>query len=151
MIDGAISGPDRFAWSRDGNLAAVFASGSRSAQVLREAARPPRRSAAIAVGVDGEISALAIDSAGDLLAGASSESGGVYLLSGDSPRLILKPPGRPPLSSRMASAICSWRTRPCSGSGRRRISPADSRLRSSPTASLRRWAFSSRRMARGCL
>jgi len=75
-IENAIAGADRFAWAADGSAAAVYASASGRAQVIRDGAagEPVDLS-----NLPGTVSALAVDSSGKLLAGVAGENGGVYL------------------------------------------------------------------------
>ena len=83
-IEGAIGGVDRIVWSPDGALAAVYSSRDGRAQVLRKIAGKPETGAVVEAA--GAITALAVSSAGELLAGAED---GVYLLTaGAAPRLV---------------------------------------------------------------
>ncbi len=74
-VENAITGADRFAWSPDGSVAAVYASASRQAQILRGgAAGEPVDLSGL-----GELAALAVTRSGKLIAGVAGENGGVYL------------------------------------------------------------------------
>lgn len=74
-VANAIGGADRFAWSPDGSVAAVYASASRQAQIIRNgvAGEPVDLSGL------GEVVALAVSRSGKLIAGVAGENGGVYL------------------------------------------------------------------------
>jgi hypothetical protein len=88
-VAAALAGVDRIVWSPDGSWAAVYASGSGQAQVIRDAGRAPAPGAVIDCG---SLTSLAVGAAGDLVAGMED---GVYLLAaGSAPRLIA-PAARP--------------------------------------------------------
>ena len=90
-IEGALSAVDRFAWSPDGATAAVYSSRDNRFQVLSDLRKTPAAGPAIDAAIEGTVTALAVDRAGEVLAGAASgDAGGVYLLGPDGPRLILK-------------------------------------------------------------
>ncbi len=74
-VENAIPGADRFAWSPDGSIAAVYASASRQAQIIRDgAAGKPVDLSGL-----GEVVALAVSRSGKLIAGVAGENGGVYM------------------------------------------------------------------------
>ncbi|MFB3825211.1 MAG: hypothetical protein ACE15B_00535 [Bryobacteraceae bacterium] len=74
-VENAIAGADRFAWSPDGSVAAVYASASRKAQIIRNgAAGEP-----VVLSGPGEVAALAVTRSGKLIAGVAGENGGVYM------------------------------------------------------------------------
>src|SRR5207237_787619 len=63
-IDGAIDGVDRIAWGPDGISAAVYSSGSRSAQILRnlDGSQSPSIESALDLSLaEGDVSALVFD------------------------------------------------------------------------------------------
>jgi len=85
-----IEGVDRIAWSPGGAVAAVYSSGSRQAQIIRDlpsAALPQR-----AIGVPDPVTTLAVSSAGDLIVGMES---GLFLLDQAGAARLLAPATRP--------------------------------------------------------
>jgi hypothetical protein len=82
-IEGALSGAGRFAWSPDGRTAAVATDGL--VQVLRSLDKTPAADAPLAFA--GELSALAVDSTGGVLAGRSD---GLYRVDASGATLVLK-------------------------------------------------------------
>lgn len=79
-----IDGVDRIAWSPNGAFAAVYSSAARQVSIVRDLPRTPAAGAAIHY--DDPITALAVSSAGDLLAG--SENGVFLLAPGAAPQLL---------------------------------------------------------------
>jgi hypothetical protein len=83
-VSGGIADADRIVWSPDGATAAVYSSRGGFAQVLRRMGAVPEAGAAIEFA--GAVTALAVSSQGDLLAGTDA---GLYLLApGSAPRLV---------------------------------------------------------------
>lgn len=97
-LPGAISGISRFSWARDGASAAVYAAGSRRAQILhnldpRDLSNSPAADDPIDLSsLEGTISAFTFDGKRLLLGAASPDSGGgVYATGGESaPRLLAR-------------------------------------------------------------
>jgi hypothetical protein len=87
-VDGGLTGVDRMAWSLDGLSAAVYASASRQAQILRspEAGQAPAVETGVDLsGTETAVSALAFDGK-RLIVGA----GGIYLGDGSGVQLLTR-------------------------------------------------------------
>ena len=84
-VEGSLSDADLFAWSQDS--AAVYASATGQAQIVRNSLRAPAASAAIDLsGLPGRVLSMAL--AGDAVV-VGVEGGGVYLASlGNAPKLL---------------------------------------------------------------
>ena len=97
-IDGAIDGIDRIAWAAGGDSAAVYASRSGRAQLLRKLSGTPEAGDALDLSaLPGSLTALASAGDGILAAVAEEADGGVYFVkAGAAPRLLasaVKPAG----------------------------------------------------------
>lgn len=76
-VEGAVEGADLFAWAADGSAAVAYASRTRQAQIIREAAAGEALDLSA---LPGTVVSLALSASGKLIAGVvGEESGGVYL------------------------------------------------------------------------
>ena len=89
-IEGVIDGVDLIAWSPDGNIAAVYASGTARVQVLRSMTKSP--AAAEALAVAGHVISLAVDNAGNIA--AAVEASGVFRIGSDG-AVMVAPAAKP--------------------------------------------------------
>ncbi|MCX6620066.1 MAG: hypothetical protein NTY38_03110, partial [Acidobacteria bacterium] len=90
-IEGILPGADRFAWSSSGDLAVLLNSRARTFQIARNLRQAPSAGDPTGLTAAGDITAIAVDSAGRLLiAIAGEETGGIYLQAAESSRLIWK-------------------------------------------------------------
>ncbi len=71
LIDNAIQAISRFAWSPDGESAAVYSADSRQAQIIRNLPSPVLEDPIDLAGVEGAVSALVFDGKRLLIGGAS--------------------------------------------------------------------------------
>lgn len=84
-VSGAIASPDQFAWAANRSAAAVYSSRTSQGQILTGLGQSPAAAAPIDLSsLPGQVTALAFDGQRLIVAVASAEAGGIYLVNASS-------------------------------------------------------------------
>jgi hypothetical protein len=95
-VEGSIENIDRMVWAADGASAAVYASKSGLAQVLRNLPKAPETGEAIDLSaLPGAVTALAVAGKAVLAGVAAESAGGIYLAAPGATAKLLAPAARP--------------------------------------------------------